>query len=78
VACGVIYAAARRLRYPLPDDPPWQEAFAVKQENIDKVVRALAYLYRQPKAKYIEVVKENRSFVLSSRAWSPPPAIQVG
>eukprot|EP00245_Coleochaete_scutata_P004561 TRINITY_DN17279_c0_g2_i1.p1 TRINITY_DN17279_c0_g2~~TRINITY_DN17279_c0_g2_i1.p1 ORF type:complete len:464 (+),score=119.44 TRINITY_DN17279_c0_g2_i1:181-1572(+) len=73
VACGVIYAAARRCQVPLPENPPWWLVFNAKKEDIDEVCRVLAKLYRQKKATYVEVSKNMKSFVLSSKAWEPPP-----
>lgn len=55
VACGVIYAAARRLGVPLPENPPWWLLFDVTLEQILEVCRTLANLYRQPKVRYTEI-----------------------
>eukprot|EP00271_Cylindrocystis_brebissonii_P013498 TRINITY_DN3335_c0_g1_i1.p1 TRINITY_DN3335_c0_g1~~TRINITY_DN3335_c0_g1_i1.p1 ORF type:complete len:552 (+),score=145.91 TRINITY_DN3335_c0_g1_i1:85-1656(+) len=76
VACGVIYAATRRARLLLPENPPWWQAFDAEKKDIDTVCGALAELYRQPAAKYHEVSKDSRSFVLSTRAWEPSPRLQ--
>lgn len=62
VACGVIYAAARRVHVPLPENPPWWEAFDADKRGIDEVCRVLAYLYCLPKAEYIPVCLEDGSF----------------
>ncbi|KAI7980092.1 Cyclin-L1-1 [Camellia lanceoleosa] len=53
VACGVVYAAARRFQVPLPENPPWWKAFDADKSGIDEVCRVLAHLYSLPKAKYI-------------------------
>ncbi|KAL3372133.1 hypothetical protein AABB24_008593 [Solanum stoloniferum] len=45
VACGVIYAAARRFQVPLPENPPWWIAFDADKHGIDEVCRVLAHLY---------------------------------
>ncbi|GBG86238.1 hypothetical protein CBR_g41142 [Chara braunii] len=76
VACGVIYAAARRARVPLPENPQWWLVFNAKKEDIDVVCRELALLYSYPRAEYIEVCKDQKSFVLSTRAWNPPAPVQ--
>eukprot|EP00270_Netrium_digitus_P016975 TRINITY_DN6154_c0_g1_i1.p1 TRINITY_DN6154_c0_g1~~TRINITY_DN6154_c0_g1_i1.p1 ORF type:complete len:569 (-),score=53.60 TRINITY_DN6154_c0_g1_i1:537-2063(-) len=73
VACGVIYAAARRARIPLPENPPWWLCFDAQKDEIDEVCRVLANLYRRPKPQNIEVCKDGKSFVLSTRAWEPSP-----
>ncbi|KAM7472736.1 hypothetical protein LguiA_010919 [Lonicera macranthoides] len=72
VACGVVYAAARRFNVPLPENPPWWKAFDADKSGIDEVCRVLAHLYSLPKAQYIPVCKEGGSFTSSSRAWDSP------
>ena len=52
VACGVVYAAARRFQELLPENPPWWKAFDAVKSGIDEVCRVLALLYRLPKAQY--------------------------
>ncbi|KAK3011145.1 hypothetical protein RJ639_011089, partial [Escallonia herrerae] len=52
VACGVVYAAARRFHVPLPENPPWWKAFDVDKFGIDEVCRVLAHLYSLPKAQH--------------------------
>jgi len=69
VACGVVYAAARRFGVPLPENPPWWKVFDADKSSIDEVCRVLALLYSRPKAKYIPVCKEVVSFSSSSKAW---------
>ncbi|CAK7325529.1 unnamed protein product [Dovyalis caffra] len=58
VACGVVYAAARRFQVPLPESPPWWKAFDAEKSGIDEVCRVLAHLYSLPKAQYISVCKD--------------------
>ncbi|KDP32550.1 hypothetical protein JCGZ_14762 [Jatropha curcas] len=58
VACGVVYAAARRFQVPLPENPPWWKAFDADKSGINEVCRVLAHLYSLPKAKYISVCKD--------------------
>ncbi|XP_042434199.1 cyclin-L1-1-like isoform X2 [Zingiber officinale] len=36
VACGVVYAAARRFQVPLPESPPWWEVFDADKAGIDE------------------------------------------
>ncbi|KAJ7545809.1 hypothetical protein O6H91_08G011600 [Diphasiastrum complanatum] len=76
VACGVVYAAARRFQVPLPENPSWWQVFDSLKSEVDEVCRVLANLYQQPKAYYIEVGREVKSSVLLSRAWDPPPELQ--
>ncbi|KAL9689400.1 hypothetical protein QQ045_009785 [Rhodiola kirilowii] len=50
VACGVVYAAARRFQVPLPENPPWWKAFDAEKHQIDEVCRVLAHLYHDSKS----------------------------
>ncbi|KAL5995340.1 Cyclin-L1-1 [Asimina triloba] len=69
VACGVVYAAARRFQIPLPENPPWWKAFDAEKSGIDEVCRVLSHLYSLPKAKYIHVCKETDSSRSTTKAW---------
>ncbi|TYI97493.1 hypothetical protein E1A91_D01G147300v1 [Gossypium mustelinum] len=68
VACGVVYAAARRFQVPLPENPPWWKAFDADKSGIDEVCRVLARLYSLPKAQYIPVCKDGKPFTFSTRS----------
>lgn len=68
VACGVVYAAARRFQVPLPENPPWWKAFDADKDGIDEVCRVLAHLYSLPKAEYIPVCKDGDSFTFSTKS----------
>lgn len=69
VACGVVYAAARRFQVPLPENPPWWKAFDADKSGIDEVCRVLAHLYSLPKAQYIPVCKDGDSLTSSNKSW---------
>ncbi|KAF8401573.1 hypothetical protein HHK36_012517 [Tetracentron sinense] len=71
VACGVVYAAARRFQVPLPENPPWWKAFDAEKSGIDEVCRVLAHLYGLPKAQYVPVCKDGDSFTPSNKSWDP-------
>lgn len=71
VACGVVYAAARRFQVPLPENPPWWLVFDADQAGIEEVCRVLAHLYSLPKAQYVPVYKDNDSFTSISRMPTP-------
>ncbi|XP_034702333.1 cyclin-L1-1-like [Vitis riparia] len=68
VACGVVYAAARRFQVPLPENEPWWEVFDAEKSAIDEVCRVLAHLYNLPKAQYIPVCKDGDSFTSSNKS----------
>ncbi|XP_057961067.1 cyclin-L1-1 isoform X2 [Malania oleifera] len=69
VACGVVYAAARRFQVPLPENPPWWKAFDAEKSGIDEVCRVLAHLYSLPKAQYISVCKDGDAITSSNKLW---------
>lgn len=75
VACGVVYAAARRFQVSLPESPPWWEVFDADKDGIDEVCSVLAHLYSLPKAQCIAVYKDNDSF--TSRSKNPDQQAQV-
>lgn len=68
MACGVVYAAARRFQVPLPENPPWWKAFDADKSSIDEVCRVLAHLYSLPKAQYVFVCKDGKPFTFASRS----------
>ncbi|KAL9262790.1 Cyclin-L1-1-like protein [Drosera capensis] len=72
VACGVVYASARRFQVPFPEEPPWWKVFDADKSGIDEVCRVLAHLYSRPKAKYIAVCKDATSFMTSIKSWDTP------
>jgi hypothetical protein len=69
VACGVIYIATRRAGIPLPEQPPWWAVFDASWDKVLLVAKELSKLYSLGKPKYIDVSTEQKSFVLSTRAW---------
>ncbi|KAM7274490.1 hypothetical protein ACFE04_016356 [Oxalis oulophora] len=68
IACGVVYAAARKFQVPLPENPPWWKAFDAEKSGIDEICRVLAFLYSLPKAQYKPVCKDGIPFTFSSRS----------
>ncbi|XP_039127602.1 cyclin-L1-1-like [Dioscorea cayenensis subsp. rotundata] len=71
VACGVVYAAARRFQVPLPENPPWWLVFDADLSGMQEVCRVLAHLYSLPKAQYIAVYKDNDSFTSTNKNQDP-------
>ncbi|KAL6615189.1 hypothetical protein ACP70R_037459 [Stipagrostis hirtigluma subsp. patula] len=71
VACGVVYAAARRHKVPLPEDPPWWTVFDADEAGIQEVCRVLAHLYSLPKAQYIP---ESPASAVASDKGTPMPS----
>ncbi|GAB4814067.1 hypothetical protein N2152v2_001113 [Parachlorella kessleri] len=66
VACGILFLAARRLKMPMPENPPWWEVFEATQEQVHGVCAALLELYSRPKAEYIALGRD-----VTSRAHLP-------
>lgn len=58
VACGLIFAAARRVHVSLPENPPWWKIFNADISGINQVCRVLAHLYTLPKAQYIPICRK--------------------
>lgn len=55
VTCGLLFLAARRRGFPMPENPPWWEVFGVSQNQLLEVAVALVDLLQQNKAVYISV-----------------------
>lgn len=51
IACACIFLAARDLSIPLPEEPPWWEAFDADRSTIENICRILIHLYRRKKVK---------------------------
>lgn len=49
IACACIWLAARLLKYPLPEQPPWYLVLRVKQEHIEDVATSILMLYSRKK-----------------------------
>ncbi|PRW39204.1 Cyclin-L1-1 isoform A [Chlorella sorokiniana] len=49
VACGIIFTAARKLKIPLPENPPWWHLFEVEDEQVYDVCATLCELYSRPR-----------------------------
>ncbi|XP_050382288.1 cyclin-L1-1 [Argentina anserina] len=76
VACGVVYAAARRFHVPLPENPPWWKAFDAEKSGIVEVCRVLAHLYSLPKAQYIPVCKDSFTFYSNKSNLESQPVLK--
>nr|XP_024396544.1 cyclin-L1-1-like isoform X3 [Physcomitrium patens]PNR39960.1 hypothetical protein PHYPA_020240 [Physcomitrium patens] len=76
VACGVVYAASRKFKVPFP--ARWWEVFDAKWSEVEVVCNVLAELYKQPKGYYIEVGRNTKSFVLTTKAWDVSSEGQEG
>ncbi|KAK9915685.1 hypothetical protein WJX75_002648 [Coccomyxa subellipsoidea] len=75
VACGIIFMAARRLKVPLPEDPPWWELHNVTFEDICEVCSEVQSLYQRPPARYVAVT---RGVQASSAAATPQASALTG
>lgn len=53
IACACIWLAARLLKYPLPEQPPWYLVLRVKQEHIEDVATSILMLYSRKKVGFL-------------------------
>lgn len=53
IACGILFVAARRMRIPLPENPPWWQPLGATTEQVHAVASALHALHAKPPARYV-------------------------
>ncbi|RXG61645.1 Cyclin-L2, partial [Armadillidium vulgare] len=51
IACSCIWLAGRRLKIPLPENPPWYHVFGVNLSDIEKIAASIMKLYTRKKTK---------------------------
>ena len=56
IAASCIWLAARNLKIPLPENPPWYEALNVNMSDIEYIAAAILRLYSREKVN-IDVSK---------------------
>lgn len=56
IACACIWLAARQLRFPLPESPPWYQVMQVDINDIHHIAASILKLYTRPKVK-LEVLE---------------------
>ncbi|KAI3431465.1 hypothetical protein D9Q98_004517 [Chlorella vulgaris] len=56
VACGILFTAARKLKVPMPESPPWWLLFEVTEVELADVCATLSDLYQRPKAQHISLL----------------------
>lgn len=49
IACACIWLAARLLKVPLPEQPPWYLILRVTQESIEDIAVSILRLYTRKK-----------------------------
>lgn len=49
IACACIYLTARKINFPLPNNPPWYGVFKVSEDDILDISYKIMDLYRRPK-----------------------------
>lgn len=52
IACACIYLTARKLNFPLPNNPAWFGIFKVSEDSIIDVSYRICELYRRSKVKF--------------------------
>ncbi|XP_039298094.1 cyclin-L2-like [Nilaparvata lugens] len=58
VACACIYLSARKLRIPLPKQPPWFGLFGISEDHIVDVCKRILRLYQRAKVNAEELEKK--------------------
>lgn len=56
IACACIYLTARKLNFPLPNNPPWFTVFKVTEDDIINVSYRIAELYRRIKVRFVHSI----------------------
>lgn len=56
IACSCIWLAARQIRVPLPENPPWYHVVNVDIDDIHHISASILKLYTRPKVK-LEVLE---------------------
>jgi hypothetical protein len=77
VACGALFAAARRLREPMPETPPWWEVFGVARGELAEVCAELDALAAMPRARYTAVSRGAAAVAAAAAAPAIAPAAAV-
>lgn len=54
IACACIFLGARDLGVPLPEEPPWWEAFDADRPAIESICRILIAMYRRKRVSQFE------------------------
>jgi hypothetical protein len=51
IACAAIYMAARKIEFPLPDNPPWWTLMMSDEDRLLSICDRVLELYHMPKVK---------------------------
>ncbi|RXG50755.1 hypothetical protein Avbf_18011, partial [Armadillidium vulgare] len=49
IACSCIWLAGRKLKIPLPENPPWYHVFRVNLSDIEEIAASVMKLYTRKK-----------------------------
>ena len=58
ISCAALYMAARKMKFPLPDENIWLAAFGTDIETVTKISNAILSLYHMPKVQWLEPIAE--------------------
>ncbi|CAA3020108.1 Hypothetical predicted protein [Olea europaea subsp. europaea] len=72
VACGVVFAAARRFSVPMPKNHTWWKAFDADKSDWMRFVEFWPTYMPFPRHN-IYLYTRNGSFATSNRSWDSPP-----
>lgn len=73
IACACIYLTARKLNFPLPNNPPWFGIFKVSEDNIIDVSYRICELYRRSKVNCYSTVL----FAIPNRCFFEQPSVET-
>lgn len=75
IATASIYLAARKLSLKLPTSPPWWSVFDTEFEDMCRIARTIAALYRRPPPQFVSVARKTTQQPQGSPSevllWSP-------
>lgn len=63
IACACIYLTARKLNFPLPNNPAWYGIFKVTEEDIIDVSYRISELYRRSKVRHFRYCYAKGNFL---------------
>lgn len=73
IACACIYLTARKLNFPLPNNPSWFGIFKVSEDSIIDVSYRICELYRRPKVTFYHTTL----FALANGYFFKQPSVET-
>jgi hypothetical protein len=67
IACACIFLAARRVGFPMPEDPPWWDVLGTPLADMETIAVDIQSLYALPKPEYISINKGETAASMDAR-----------